>query len=597
MIAGLISTPGRLAAVRGAPAAAATLVVALTSATSPLPALARNIAFGFIVLSLLFAFVPKRDNVRTHGGVVFGIVAVAVSGYARTGPPYQIACGLFAIVVIATLRAPLVAARLRGASLASTRQEPAPRHLALGIIAIVATAVTASLLTVLPPASRFAEAQVQRMAGDVMSANDQVGFSTSIRVGSLTNMLRSDRVVMRVSGERTEYLRGAVLDRYEFRVWTSTQAKKTVPLTTDAPPDRATTRIELSRAALSGRTPDPRWFLPSDACDLHTPSGHINIDPHGSAHPDPPGNAREVSFRLATTSTCTAPLPAPLAPNVIDLGIIRKYDADLARIAHAWSKDAVTSQAKLEAMIEQLSHFTYSLEDRREGSEDPVFEFLERTHRGHCELFASALALLARSIGIPTRLVVGYRVDEINSFTGLAVVRDRNAHTWIDAWVGDHWQSFDPTPTSELLASTKASGWENVGEAISVAYDRTVGFFASITLLTYGIVSTVAAVVLIVVRRFMQRRRSVGQAVALISRPLPAFETLATALERAGWARIPSEPLERFARRVDGAGEPWSAEVADALDRYAELRYGGIGEERTVAQRLDDLARKIAPSS
>ena len=58
---------------------------------------------------------------------------------------------------------------------------------------------------------------------------------------------------------------------------------------------------------------------------------------------------------------------------------------------------------------------------------------------------------------------------------------------------------------------------------------------------------------------------------------------------------MPSEPLERFARRVDAAGEPWSADVAEALTRYAELRYGGIGEERTVASRLDALARKVTP--
>ena len=110
-----------------------------------------------------------------------------------------------------------------------------------------------------------------------------------------------------------------------------------------------------------------------------------------------------------------------------------------------------------------------------------------------------------------------------------------------------------------------------------------------------GIFSAIVAVVLIIVRRFLQRRAAAGSHLTSASRPLPAFESLATALARAGWERVPSEPLERFARRVDSAGEPWSAEVADALTRYAALRYGGIGEERTVASRLDELARKLAP--
>jgi hypothetical protein len=103
-------------------------------------------------------------------------------------------------------------------------------------------------------------------------------------------------------------------------------------------------------------------------------------------------------------------------------------------------------------------------------------------------------------------------------------------------------------------------------------------------------------VVLILVRRFIQKRRAAGvSGVTAMSKPLPAFESLATALSRAGWERVPSEPLERFAKRVDAAGEPWSAEVAEALVRYAELRYGGVGEERTIASRLDELARKLTP--
>jgi len=54
----------------------------------------------------------------------------------------------------------------------------------------------------------------------------------------------------------------------------------------------------------------------------------------------------------------------------------------------------------------------------------------------------------------------------------------------------------------------------------------------------------------------------------------------------------PLEPLDASAARCAAGGEPWSPEVAAALARYAELRYGGIGEEHAVAQHLDELARK-----
>lgn len=587
--------PNALAYVRLAPAAAAGLLLAVTAATTQLPALARGIAIAFLVASVVVSLLPKRNDVKTHGSVTLAIIAVAVSGQTRTGLEYAIGSSLFAIVVLACLRAPLAAARMRGAE--SANASPAPRTKALVVLVGVAAAFAGGLVVALPRLSAVVERQVQHLAGDVASEDDQVGFSTKIRVGSLRHMLQSNRVVMRVGGERVDYLRGSVLDRYESRIWTSTKAASTVTVPARASEDDATTHIELSRAALTGRVVEPRWFLPDDACDVHTPSGRIGVDPHGTTHPEPTNDAREISFRRKHTSSCAALLPEAAPPNATDLGVADKLRGELAEIAVEWTRGTTTRVEALEAIVRQLSAYPYSLEDRREGRVDPVVEFLEKRHPGHCELFASAMALLARTIGIPTRLAVGYRVDEINPVTGFSVVRDRNAHTWVEAWVGDHWQTFDPTPSTDVIATTRPSRWEDLGEALSFAWDRTLGFFANIGLARTGIFSGVVAVVLILVRRFTQRRGKAAEGIAAASRPLPAFETLATALARAGWERVPSEPLERFARRLDAAGEPWSAEVADALARYAELRYGGLGEEHTVAERLDELARKVLPTS
>ncbi|MDB5213004.1 MAG: hypothetical protein JWO86_931, partial [Myxococcaceae bacterium] len=441
------------------------------------------------------------------------------------------------------------------------------------------------------------ERQVQRMAGNVQSDEDQVGFNEHIRVGSLRHMMQSSRVVMRIDGEPVEYLRGVVLDRYELRVWSSTQSSSLVVVPADAPEERSTTRIELSRAALGGHTPEPRWFLPDDACNLHTPSGRVALDPHGGVHPDPPNISREIAFARPGHGSCSASLPLPALPTPSDLGVAGKIRGDLRKIAREWTRDAHTPKEALDAIVLELSRYPYSLEDRRETSVDPVLEFLQKHQGGHCELFASAMALLARTIDIPTRIAVGYRVDEVNAITGMSVVRDRNAHTWVEAWIDDRWQRFDPTPLSEVHAMTRPTRWDHFGEAVSFGWDRTIRFIVDISLARAGIAFGVIALVLLLLRRFLQRRGTKTERLTAASRPLPAFETLASALARAGWERTPSEPLERFARRVDAAGEPWSKDVADVLKRYAELRYGGIGEERTVAQRLDELARKVAPTA
>jgi hypothetical protein len=581
--------PNALLYVRLVPAAAATLLLILTAATSPLPALARGIVIALLVISVLVAFLPKRDDVKAHGSVTAAVIAVAVTGQTRTGLEYAVGASVFALLVLACLRAPLLAARLR------TTKDPLPSAAArarpLLVLAVVAAAITAGLDLALPPLSSVVERTVQRLAGNVAGEDNQVGFNTKLRIGSLRHMLKGNRVLMRVTGETPEYLRGAVLDKYEARVWSSTQATTSI-VSANAPDDLSTTHIELSRTALSGRVDDPRWFLPDDACDLHTPSGRLALDAHGTAHPIPANETREISFRR---TGCKTPPASRAPPQRIDTFIVPKIKDELAPIALAWTEGSVSERESIEAIIQQLSHYPYSLDDRREGRTDTVVEFLQQRQGGHCELFASSLALLARSIGIPTRIAVGYHVDEINPITGTAVVRDRNAHTWVEAYIEGRWQTFDPTPAAELQLRTRASRWEHVSEALSFAFDRTIGFFMNIGLARAGIFSGVMAVVLIIVRRFMQRRNAKALTLAATSRPLPAFESLATALSRAGWDRAASEPLERFAKRVRAAGEPWSADVAEALARYAELRYGGIGEERTVASRLDELARKVAP--
>jgi transglutaminase-like putative cysteine protease len=587
--------PNALVLVRLAPAAAAALLLAVTAATTQLVPLARGIAVALIIAAVLVAFIPKRTDVKTHGSVTAAVLAVAVTGQTRTGLEYQVGAALFALLVLACLRAPLVAGRVRAASAppsgpASWRARP------LVVLALVTVAVASSMVLALPRLSAIVEREVQRLAGNAaLNEEDQVGFNTKLRIGSLRHMLQRDRVVMRVSGEPVEYLRGAVLDKYESRIWASTESKTTI-VPANAPLESATTRVELSRAALSGRHTDPRWFLPDDACDLSTPSGRLALDAHGTAHPLPPNEARNIAFRRAAGGRCTTPPALRSIPQRSDVGIALKVRDELAPIALAWTQGSTTDRQAIAAIMEHLSHYPYSLDDRMEGRTDPVVEFLQNREGGHCELFASALALLARSVGIPTRIAVGYRVDEVNSITGLSVVRDRNAHTWVEAFVEGRWQSFDPTPPSELLARARTTRWEHLSEALSFAFDRTIAFFVDIGLARAGIFSAIVAVVLIIVRRFLQRRALRGaSSLATSSKPLPAFESLATALSRAGLDRAASEPLERFAKRIVAAGEPWSPEVAEVLTRYAELRYGGIGEERTVASRLDELARKVTP--
>lgn len=109
--------------------------------------------------------------------------------------------------------------------------------------------------------------------------------------------------------------------------------------------------------------------------------------------------------------------------------------------------------------------YTLDLSGRNAPGADPIEEFLTVHRRGTCQHFASAMALMLRSQGIPTRLVVGYSTNEFNSLGGFYVARQLHAHAWVEAlidrkWLRPedlggsrptqaadaYWVRFDPTP-------------------------------------------------------------------------------------------------------------------------------------------------------
>jgi len=95
-------------------------------------------------------------------------------------------------------------------------------------------------------------------------------------------------------------------------------------------------------------------------------------------------------------------------------------------------------------------NFKYSLDanGRSGGASDPVVNWLSEGDRGHCELFASALVLLAREAGYPARLVVGFAGGSWNSVEDYFVLRNSDAHAWVELYDRDarEWLRIDPTP-------------------------------------------------------------------------------------------------------------------------------------------------------
>lgn len=105
------------------------------------------------------------------------------------------------------------------------------------------------------------------------------------------------------------------------------------------------------------------------------------------------------------------------------------------------------------------SNYTYSLNVSGSDVTKPVSDFLFRTRSGYCDQFSSAMCVLLRCLEIPARIVGGYWTDEWNPFGGYFIVRESNAHSWVEAWIeGYGWLTFDPTPPQSLPVTSSRRG-------------------------------------------------------------------------------------------------------------------------------------------
>lgn len=105
--------------------------------------------------------------------------------------------------------------------------------------------------------------------------------------------------------------------------------------------------------------------------------------------------------------------------------------------------------ADVVAYLRDSGEFQYSLDQsRQEPDLDPVEDFLKNRKAGHCQYFATALALILRSAGVPTRVVTGFKGGIESAEQGILEVQQRHAHAWVEAYLDGEWVTLDATPAA-----------------------------------------------------------------------------------------------------------------------------------------------------
>ena len=110
------------------------------------------------------------------------------------------------------------------------------------------------------------------------------------------------------------------------------------------------------------------------------------------------------------------------------------------------------------------SNYGYTLQLPGLQESDPLANFLFERKKGHCEYFATSMAMMLRTLGIPARIVNGFRGGEYNDLSNSYIVREKDAHSWVEAYFPEYgWASFDPTPAGNAESSKPAGrAWPSI---------------------------------------------------------------------------------------------------------------------------------------
>ncbi len=532
--------------------AAAPILWARSTTTDPRLGLSAAIFFLGIAAVRLFFDRPLFGRNFDRALVVFACIAEGI-GVKSAAYPYGAVA--LAVALLVELGGGLPALRTWGR---------VPR--AASSVVLLSIALAALVAFALPALDRATNRRFQTVfAGRLTSTR----FTPDVRLDESDFIRTNDDIVLRLHGAEADYLRGAVFDTFNGIYWGNAprRARPVLGIVTAGPP----THVDAVEAS-------PWLFAPRDA-------RIVSDDPWES---EALGALRPVGRGL--TQWSFAPTKDAVdPPGDPDLALPPRLAPTLKELALAWTAGAKDDRARAVALVRHLREdFTYTL-DRPSPprGQSALLDFLFVHREGHCEFFASAFVVLARAVGIPARLVTGYRVVEHNGFGGYAVVRAKHAHAWAEAYVAGEsggageaggagaakasFQIFDPTPSAPTLIESRNrsaiafldylwSSFTQLYDAAIASPERSVPALGALVAVAF------------VVRALRGRRRgSTGPADDAADAPPAAYLRFEAKLAQDGFVREGAETLESFAARLEAANHE---ALSRALRRYARARYG-----------------------
>lgn len=349
-----------------------------------------------------------------------------------------------------------------------------------------------------------------------MGTRPLTGFTSEVRLGQLGQILESTELVMQVclydrkteekvsidefarqQGMREPLFRGTVLDLYSSGRWAAGAMGDRNHILRSHPRQGVRYRQEYTLEPIGT---DILFAMRPITLGVLDPYQAIAVDLDSGTLTSMRGDNRErVNYLIYTSALGPDERPQDTVPPLFAMSRmaqqrclllpaerlprLRELAQELTRVEEANEVPNVSEQKRkakaLESFFLDGNRFTYSLNmEVRDPMIDPVEDFLFNRKTGHCEYFASALALMLRSVGIPSRLVSGFKGAEYNRRLECFEVQQRHAHAWVEAFVDREWIVLDPTPggRDESVRSVGSTNgfWKNARSSLNSLWSNYV---------------------------------------------------------------------------------------------------------------------------
>lgn len=451
----------------------------------------------FIMVVKIFSVQRERDLLYL---AVLSFLMVLAAAVLTVDTVFLLAFGVFLLMAMSTFISMEMRRSERAAqAIGVAAQKERKFNKALSGVAVllaVATLAGATVIFFILPRMNTARGYLRNLG---VQSNFSTGFSADVQLGGIGQIQQSNSVVMHVQVLRGKLpadakWRGVALANFDGRRWWNNTNDAMVPHPLDNVP------LDLTRLRINGL---PLYFSQAASTRTSSLAYRVVMEPIGASvffvlpvpvrfsgaydqvaitqqgaiyYYSDSGKTIGAYYAEADTRNPESLIQnsnSPDYPAGVSLAYLQlpRLDPRIPELARKITASTASNYARaraIESYLQQNLGYTLQLPGRIEA--DPLANFLFDRKKGHCEYFASTMAVMLRSLGIPARVVNGFRGGEFNDLNGSYILRSRDAHSWVEVYFPEYgWATFDPTPSGGPAGQSVTGTWSRLALYVDVA--------------------------------------------------------------------------------------------------------------------------------